>query len=599
MARNNTPFTDLDFFSVKNNLKDYLRQQPQFADYDFDGSNLNVLLDVLAYNAYQNNFYTNMAISEMFLDSAQLRESVVSHSKELNYLPNSRKSATSNLKVRLSGVTGSPNFVIIPAKTRFTSQCGSKRFTFTTESSVTVPRGNSGVYEFDGLKVHEGTYRTELFNVEGNKRFAIRDENIDISSLRVFVRTNVNDQSAVEEYTVRDNIFGVKPDNAVFYLQAYSDNRYEITFGQDTFGKQPVSGNVIVAEYRTTLGEESNGANNFSATGAISGYGTSPYTIDVLTADRAAGGSERESTESIRFFAPKSIQIQDRAITESDYEILLKNRFSEIQAVTVFGGEEMDPPQYGRVIVAVDVANAEGASGNDKERYKIFLDDRSPIAIEPVVISPEFMYLDINTTVYYDTNRTSQTTADIQSKVSTAIKSYNTTNLSDFKSTFRFSKLLSAIDNSDQFITSNDTKVRAIIPVNPELNQSYRVVFTFANALAQNTATSSGELKTIPNPTITSSSFTYRGEQASLIDNGKGVMQIVKTNEGELIYLNKNVGSVNYETGRVVLSQFNVSAYEGSEIRVFGQIASSDIKAPKTRITTIRDSDVTITVLGK
>lgn len=599
MPTNNTTLTDLDFFSIKNNLKDYLRQQAQFQDYDFDGSNMSVLLDVLAYNAYQNNFYTNMAISEMFLDSAQLRGSVVSHAKELNYLPASRSSASANLDVRL-GTTATPNFIIIPAKTKFISSCGSKKFTFSTARSITVTPNTAGNYDHSKLAVYEGNYKTEIYKVNSSgarQRYTISDENVDINSIRVYVRNNLDDRSAVEEYIAQENIFGVKPTDVVFFLQAFADNKYEISFGQDTFGKQPVTGNVIVIDYRTTIGTEANGASNFSPATSISGFGSDTFTINIREQTKAGGGSERESTNSIQYFAPKSIQIQDRAITESDYEILLKRRFPEIQAVTVFGGERLSPPQYGRVIVVVDVNDADGISTGDKEKFVKYLNDRNPIGITPIVIPPEFMYLEVTTKIQYNTNRTSETPSDIQGQVFDTIQKYDTENLSDFKTTFRYSKLVTEIDKTNQHIISNDTKVRAIIAINPAVNSNYQTSFTFANALENVTATPTNEeLKLIPEPTIFSSIFTFAGATANLQDNGKGVLQIVKIRQNNIVYLKKDVGTVDYETGNLSLKNFDISDYDGGEIRIYARIASSDIKPPQARITTIRDADVTIKV---
>ena len=268
----NIQFTDLDFDRIKIALRRYLEGQSKFKDYDFEGSNMSVLLDVLAYNTFQNNFYTNMAISEMFLDSAQLKDSVISHAKELNYLPSSRKSSQAYLDVTLN-VTDEAPVVTIPRNTRFLAQCGTTTYNFITDEAVDVFPAE-GIWKYTGLPVFEGTAKTEVYRVTNDTsiRFVINDPNVDLNSLRVTVRTNANADSAATEYLFKQNLFGVSANDPVFYVQPYPGDRYEVVFGQNAFGNQPINGNVIVLEYRSTSGEEANGANLFTTSSLISGY---------------------------------------------------------------------------------------------------------------------------------------------------------------------------------------------------------------------------------------------------------------------------------------------------------------------------------------
>ncbi len=323
---NIAPALNTDFFSLKNNLIDFLKQQDQFKDYDFAGSNLNALIDVLAYNTYHNNFFGNMAISEMFLDSAQLKESVVSHAKHLNYLPKSKTSARSLLNITINA-NDNPSLITIPKNTVFTARYGTKSYFFSTNETVEVIK-SFGKYKFIELPVYEGRIIREFYNVDTiNSKFVLSNKDIDISSIKVYVKPTIN--SNQEEYYFKSNIFDVTRNQQVFYIQPAFDNQYEITFGSNVFGFQPTIGSIIEIEYRITSGEEANGANIFS-TSSINGY-----PIIVNSATIASGGSDEETIDSIKFFAPKSIQVQERAVTEFDYEILLKINFRKLMQLVV------------------------------------------------------------------------------------------------------------------------------------------------------------------------------------------------------------------------------------------------------------------------
>lgn len=586
--------TELDFDQVKADLKQYLKSQDRFKDYDFEASNMNILLDVLAYNTFQNNYYTNMAISEMFMDSAQLRDSVVSHSKTLGYIPSSRASARARVNVTLSVAAPYPNFITIPAKTKFLARCGNLTYAFYNHESVTITPINNR-YTYYGLDIYEGKYVSEAIQVTGleDQRFIISNKNIDTSSIRVTVKDSTSDTGGTE-YTVRTNLFGVEPTDNVFYLQAYFGERYEITFGKNLFGNQPINGNVIVIEYRTTVGEEANGITSFSPASQIQGYNGQCTLIS-----KSAGGAEKESVESIKFFAPKSVQVQDRAVTESDYEILLRNNFPEVQAVSVYGGEELDPPRYGRVAVAVDVFDATGVSNNNKVRYYNYLKERCPIGIEPIIISPEFMYLSVTSNVTFNTKKTSLSAAAVKALVTDAILNYGTENLSQFKTTFRYSSFINAIDNAHSDIISNDTDVLAIIPWGPALNTSTGLKVSFKNRFKIDHPLTAGELIATHKPAIKSSTFTYNNSTAFLQDDGEGNLMVLRaTTDGSFVYLNRNVGSVNYLTGEVVISNFQISAYSGSELKLYGRLFAKDITPPKNRILTIRESDLNVNVFG-
>ena len=585
-------FTELDFDKIRQNLKDFLKSQDRFKDYDFEGSNMSVLLDVLAYNTFQNNFYTNMAFSEMFIDSAQLKDSVASHAKELNYVPRSRRSARAVIDVSLSVNDGAKS-VVIPRNTRFTAKCRNRTFSFYSDESVTV-YPEDGIYTYRGLDVYEGTNVSEAYEVSSvNQVYKISNENVDTNSIRVHVRDNTNEGSPKTEFTVAESIFGVSSDENIFYLQPFQDDLYGIAFGQDVFGFEPKVGQVIEISYRTTIGEEANGAKTFVAANTIDGY-----TSVVTVTGAAEGGAEREGIESIRYFAPKSIQVQDRAITQSDYEIILKNNFSEIQAVSVYGGEELDPPRYGRVVVAVDVKNADGVSESNKSKYREYLLKRCPIGIEPLIISPKFLYVSVNTEVDFNTDITEKTSSDIISLVETAIQNYSDTELSDFRMTFRSSKFSSEIDDADPAIISNDTNVFAIIPTFPVIGESETFSFSFGNELDFDHDLS--KITSLENYeyAVKSSSFVWNGSRGFIQDDGIGNLHILRDSGNEFVYLKRNVGTVDYATGSVTVSNLVVDSYRGSELGYYARIKGKDIFTPKDRIISIRPQDVNVSTNG-
>lgn len=587
----NSPITELDFLEIKNNLKEFLKGQERFKDYNFEGSNLSVILDVLAYNTFQNGFFTNMAVNEMFLDSSLLRSSVVSHAKTLNYVPRSKMSAKAKVNVTLS-VNDAPSFVVIPSRTGFIAKCGNKTYTFYNEDAVTVTP-IAGVYSYTGLEVYEGRYIQEFFSVTSDPlKCVISNSNVDISSVKVYVRDSA-DSTVETEYVLNTSIFGNVPASTVFYVQSYNDNQYEVIFGLDAFGKQPTPGSVIRVDYRITNASDANGITSFGSSGNIQGY-----PVSVTLNAESDGGQEEEDTASIKYFAPRALQIQDRAITESDYEIILKNRFSEIQAISVYGGEELDPPRYGRVVIAVDVKNADGVSENNKSKYATYLRDRSPIGIEPIVVSPEYMNMSVNLTVYFNTKTTSLTEADIKQIVLDTIIKYSEEKLSDFKTTFRASNLSATIDSSNMHIMSNDMDVLPIIPLSPILGAESNYDVTFNNALILDHVLVLGESLANHTPALRSSSFTYEGSIGFIQDNGKGTLEVIKSSGTSFFVLNSNVGSVDYDTGRVIIKKLKVSAYSGSEIKLYGRTRNKTITPPKNRILSIRDEDVVISVIG-
>jgi hypothetical protein len=584
-----TIISELDFNQIKNQLKTFLQGQTQFADYDYDGSNMSVLLDILAYNTFQNSFYTNMALGEMFLDSAQLRSSIVSHAKELNYLPRSYRASTAKINLSFSP-NDTPAFITVPKYTKFTTNVDGVSYTFSTDEVYTVT-ATDGVYSVSDIPIYEGRIEKEYFDVAADTKYILSNKRVDTNSIVVNVYASAAADAEVNVYTFKPNLFNVASNDKVFYLQPAEQDRYEIEFGNGVFGRQPLTGEVVEVIYRISNGETPNGARTFTAAGNISGYAAT-----VTTRSFAEGGAEQENLDSIKFYAPKSIQVQDRAVTESDYVNLMKSNFSEIQAISVFGGEELDPPRYGKVFVSIDTTQGEGVSESLKEVYKTFLLERSPLTVYPEVISAEFLYVELVTTVYFNNNVSDSTTGQIETTVRNAIQAYNTTYLNDFNKNLRLSRISRAIDDSSDAIVANDTEVRMIADFVPTIGLASTITVNFKNQLILDHPLTIGEDITRHRPAIRTSSFTYNNKTAYIQDNGYGKLEILTNTVSGFTILDEDIGTVDYNTGRVSITGLNVSSFSGSAIKIYARPFTQDIVGPKDRVISIRDVDVEIDI---
>ena len=587
----NTPITELDFFAIKEQLKNYLKNQTQFKDYDYEGSNMSVLLDVLAYNTFQNNFYTNMAINEMFLDSAQIKSSVVSHAKELNYTPRSNVSPKATVRITIRDSVETALTILVPKFARFSSVYQGQTFNFITDKSYLAYRVSPGVFVADNVEIYEGEILDGfekdgfIFSEEDNAqslKCILQNENVDISSISVF------SDDDTEEYTFRKDIYGVEKTDLVFYVEPYFDDKYAIVFGGNVYGKQPTADTDVKISYRITLGPTANGANRFSANFR------NGITVETITA--ASGGTLRETLESIKFFAPKSIQIQERAVTSRDYEILLKQRFPEIQAVSVFGGDELEPPQYGRVAVSINKQSNQQISTSFQNDVVRYLSDKTPMTITPVFINPEYLFAKIEVTVNYTLKKTSKSRGQLEQNIRTTIKDFAEVNLNNFASTLRYSKLSTAIDDTDVSILSNELVIKSYIEYSPAFRVKQNPKFNFNAELKRPYNRKSGVCPIDYDPAIRSTVYELGGICVYFRDDGIGNIQIVSEDITNFAIINPNIGTVDYKTGEVRLSNFSVDAYDGSGIKIIANLKNLDITAPKNRVFLLKDTDVSITL---
>ena len=581
---NISPVTDLDFFATKEALKTFLKNQDRFKDYDYEGSNMNVLLDVLAYNTFYNNYYYNMAVSEMFLDSATQRNSVISHAKELNYMPRSRRSSAIKCNISFTAAASyDSNFITIPPNTTFTGRCGNKTYIFLNEKAYVATRSASSPTTFlvNDVDLYEGRYITEVLSVANT---TISNSWVDTRSITLTVNGNT--------FTYRSEIFGVASTDNVFYLQPENDGKYSIQFGENRFGFQPTITDAISVSYRLCTGPEANGVNSLALPSSFGG--ASSNTITVI--GQSSGGFYSESIESIRTFAPKALQVQERAVTKRDYEVLLRSRFPNIEAISVYGGDEVDPPQYGKVIISVDVTGGQGAADYEIANFKNYLKDKTPLTIEPVFVSAKFLFVDAVINVVYDANLTTKSSAQFKSEIQSAVLAYQTDNLNDFNKTLRQSRLAAILDSVDGSVVSTDIVARPIIQYVPVLNIASSPSFSFEDALVKPYAFDSVTGFTSFTPAVSTTKFTYDGTLVTMQDDGLGNFMLVTADTDTARVFKSNVGTLNYTTGAIKLSNITVDQYEGASIKFTASTINKDVKTPKDRIITVRAEDITITV---
>jgi len=589
MATSND-LTTLDFASIKENLKLYLKSQDLFRDYDFEASNINVLLDVLAYNTSLNGFYLNMVANEMFLDSALLRDSIVSHAKELNYIPRSFRSAQARVNIALRDNSENAT-VLIPRGTSFTGTAGSRNFTFTTNQNIQAfSTDTQNVFLATDVVLYEGDYVQDSYvaDTQNPVRYLITNKTVDTTSLRVTV---IEDNGAtVLNYDIRDSLFGLGATSQVFFLQAAENDSYEILFGDGVIGRPPKNNSIVLIEYRACNGELPNGIRTFTADDDI----TTATVTDIRVLSRASGGSIPESVESIKFNAPRAFTTQERVVTAQDYATLLKANFSEINDIAAYGGEEFDPPQFGKVIIAVDLKNTDSLPDTYRAKYRDFIKPRSPLSIDPVFIVPNYMYLTVSSNVKYDITQTALGVDDMKSLVVSAIQSFNFNNLNGFNKTLRYSKFIAAIDGAQDAIISNDTTVEATQFISLNVAERTNYTIDFGMPLVNDIGQKQGDHSSNQRAVVRTDTFLYQGEQCSIEDNGLGDLIIIKSTTSTHTQLT-SIGSVNYETGVLRINNF-LPQDQKPQLKVTVTPREKDITAKNRSILRVLDADINVRI---
>ena len=560
MASNKLTITDLEFDDIKSNLKSYLSAQSQFADYDFAGSGMDVLLDVLAYNTHYMGYYANMAVNEMFIDSASLRESVVSHAKHLNVIPASVTASTAYLDMTFTP-SGSPLSLSIAKNTKFTTSISGRSYTFTTTANKTI-YPIAGTYSVTNLPIREGTIVNKKYTVnlaDTTQRFVVPNRNVDISTITVQVQNSSSD-TAVTTWTNANalDVTTISSTQKVFWIQEVEEQKYEILFGDGAVGAQLADANIIFIEYLVTSGLASNKANSFTAVGTVAGLSSANYTLTVASA--ASGGAEIESVASLKTNAPKLYQAQKRATTKEDYKAILLGERSDIESITVYGGEDASPAVYGKVYIAVKPNGNTAFSAATKDAIKTsILKKTNVVTVTPEIVDPIFYYLLIDTTINYDPVTLLTNEDTLKSLISSTITNYFSTSLQKFDNKFRYSKLAGVIDDTNSSIRNSKTSIRYQMQIAPTtLAVAATYTMEFNTTLAEGTLTSTAF--------TASDGYTY-----TLFDDSLGVVKLIRTTytsatdsvavDSPVAYMtladgSQNLGTIDYTTGKVVLNNF-------------------------------------------
>ena len=555
MANTNKRITvsDLDFDNIKANLKTFLQGQSEFSDYDFEGSGLSVLLDVLAYNTHYNGVYTNLAVNEMFLDSASKRASVVSLAKMLGYVPRSAKCATAVVNVTITSPTSSPGTVTLPANQAFNTSIDGVSYTFYNRSAVTTGRNTAGNYTFSNVSIVEGTPLQYKYTVAAGVRYIIPNANMDIDTLTVRVQENAN-SDLFEVFTRAESITEATGTTKVYFIKEIDDGLYEISFGDGVIGHPINNGNVVTLDYLVSDLEAPNTASNFTY-GGVSLLGSG---LSVTTISRATGGAASEDINSIKFNAPRMYAAQNRAVTPDDYKAIILSQFPEAASVAVWGGEDNDPPVYGKTYICIKPQDASKLTNLQKEFVvNNILQQRNIVSITPEIIDPEYFNIKVTSFVYYNPRETTKTPTQIETIVKDAIMNYNNTELEKFDGVLRFSKLSRIIDAADPAITNNISRIMVRRQFAPAYNISSEYKLNLINPISQDGGRQGDVFAStgffIPNST----QVHYLDDDA----NGNVRLYYVGPNFDKVI-VNPSIGTIEYELGRVVVRNLTITALD-------------------------------------
>jgi hypothetical protein len=562
-------------------MKTYIASKPEFTDYNFEGSTISMLLDLLAYNTYQNAFYTSMVGNEMFLDSALLRDSVVSRAKMLNYVPRSARGASTTLTVEITP-TGTPDSVTVAKNSEFSATVDGEAYKFVTPQAYTF----TSTENYSGtITVTEGRPVTHRFTVNTNSpvRYILPNENVDTTSITVDVQTSSSDASSVR-YNLASDITQVQANSAVYFLQEAEDSQYEIYFGDDVIGQAPVDGNIVIANYRICNGTDGNRISSFTSPSTLGGYSTFTTIVNAAT----SGGANNETIDSIKFNAPKNYETQNRAVLAQDYKRIILRDNGDVQSVSVWGGEENTPAIYGKVYISIKPTTGNTISSQRKSEIKTELKKYNVLSIDPEFVDATFLYIRPTVEVRYDSKTTTLTGPQVQTKILNAITNFESTKLGTFDNkTFRYSQFVKAIDAADSSIVSNLTTIQIEKRFVPSLTNSTTYNVSFSNALHNPHA---GHRYA-----ISSSAFTYRGNTSYFDDDGNGNLRIYYiTGSNTRVYTNETVGVVNYRTGLVTINAFLPSAFVGSSLSIFADSADDDVNAIRNQILLIAGAKVTL-----
>jgi len=588
--------SQLDFDGIKDNLKTFLSQQNEFTDYDFEGSGMNILLDVLAYNTHYLGYNANMLANEMYLDSADQRSSVVSLAKQVGYTPKSATSSQATIDVVINNGSGSS--VTMSRGTKFTTTVDGTNYSFVANADISISPLD-GVYKFSNLVVYEGTYLNYKYTAntsDTDQRFIIPNDNVDTNTLTVKVQESSSD-STTNTYKLATGITNIDSASKVFFLQEVENGRYEVYFGDGVLGEAIADGNIVILDYITCNRDEANGASLFTLSGTVGGFSN----VTITTINNANGGDAPETIKSIKYNAPRDYTAQDRAVTADDYKVLVKSLYANAQSVQVYGGEDAATPDYGKVYISIKAKSGSNLTEVTKESLVRSLKSYAVASVTPIIIDPETTFITIATNFKYNSGLTTKDVSTLQTNVTDAISSYNTDTLEDFTGMFRYSAVTKTIDGADTSILSNTTTVNMYKFITPTLNSGLKYTLSFNNAFYNPHSghnTSAGGI-------VSSTGFKITNDDSLnehfLDDDGAGNIRVYYLSGTTRIYTDSTFGTINYTTGEIILTSAhitsisNVDGATSTRVRITVRPNSNDIVPVRNQILSIDLTNSTIT----
>ena len=558
-----TKFTNLDYDQIKTSIKDYLRASSTFTDFDFEGSNFSVLIDTLAYNTYITAFNSNMTVNESFLDSATLRENVVSLARNIGYVPRSRACAKAEVSFSVTIADQQTSTLDLEAGLVCVGSANDSNFIFSIPERVVTTVDSNRNATFNNINIYQGTFLEKSFLVDGSldQRFILDNPYIDSSTIVVRIRDSVNDVSEGREYQVADNILKVGSTTEMYLLQEVQDEKYELLFGDGYFGKKLATGNVIDVSYIITDGKDGNGAANFAFAGRFKDdqgkIEVPTNSITITTNQNAINGADIESVDSIKYFAPRIYSSQHRAVTARDYEAIIQNIYPNTESVSVVGGEELTPPQFGNVVISIKPKNGDYISDFDRSSILSKLKQYSLSGINQQIIDLKVLYVEIDSAVYYNTSQVTNIN-DLKARITNTLTTHRGSNINKFGGRFKYSKVCQIIDTVDDAVTSNITRIIIRRNLKALINQSAQYELCFGNKFHYNK----------DGFNIKSTGFKIAGSNEVYYftdvpkENGMGTISIVRdsSDDGTYKVIVKSAGTVDYTKGEIIINTVNITS---------------------------------------
>ena len=589
--------SELDYRSIKSNLIAFLKSQSEFTNFDFAGSGLDVIMDLLSYNTYYNSFYLNMLANEMFLDTAELRNSVVQKAKMIGYTPRSVQGTKAIVQLEIVPSDSSTSMIVEKDK-RFSSTIDDQRYMFTTADSYGAILDATGKFTINDVQLNQGVRITHKYKVDYNNKeqqFILPNTNTDITTLSVIVKSS-SSATETHAYQLISDTVKVTPTSNVYFLYESFENKFEVQFGDNKIGYRPADGSQVILAANISDGSATNKAATFRAVDPIGGYSN----VSITTITAGYGGAGRESIAEIKYNAPKLYETQNRCVTLNDYKRIVEKEWVNAESVTCWGGEQNDPPRYGKAYIAVKPKSGLFLTTKDKEVIKKeILATKNMVSVTPEIVAPDYLYIAIIANVRYDPNKTVQSPQEIGERIVSTCLDYNTQELGKFDLRFRYSRLTTLIDNSDPAVLNNQTTVLLFKRLVVELGQAFNYSQNFSNQIKFPYKGYKGALK--------SSKFEYLNEntnvleQNTLLNDADGILQVVKEEAGAVAIVNSNVGTIDYETGKMTLVGFIPNSVEkvvnNNTIEIYVETNVQDVTPIREQAIIINRKDVTINMI--